>query len=233
MKQIVVLIFILGGAIEFAAAQKFNPPADSEKTSAFDKKFLWGFTFTQSWSTISGNSLPKSYFAKPSIGLLASVEYFPKKFLGFSAGIGFMQRGAGVLNVPTPNFPDSTYRERLRLSTFELPLSVTLRTPKDVIKGLRFSASAGIAPVFMYAAYDTKISIEPNIDNLDKSVDVSSGYFKTDMAFQITAGPEIDMASRQVIRIHFYYSQGTSNVYSSGSVQGHTENIGLRLGWLF
>lgn len=233
MKRIVGMIFILCGAVEFASAQKFTPPADREKASGFDKKLLWGFTFTQSWSTVSGSSLPKSYFAKPSVGLLVSAEYFPKNFIGFSAGFGFMQRGAGVQNMPVPNFPDSTFRERLRFSTFELPISVIVRTPKDVIKGLRLSASAGIAPVFMLAAYDTKVSVEPNIANLDVSKDVSADYFKSDVAFQLTAGPEIDMAGKQVIRIHFYYSQGTTNAYSSGTAKGHTQNGGVRLGWVF
>jgi hypothetical protein len=231
MKKIFSLLLVLIGLN--APAQKFMPPADQMKPSAFDKKIIWGFSYTQSWSTISGSTLPKTYFAKPSVGLLASVEYYPKKFIGISAGFGFMQRGAGVQNVPTPGLPDSTYRERLRFSTYEIPLSIILRTPKDVIKGMRLSASAGIAPVFMSYAYDTKVSIEPNIGNLDISKDVSGNYFKSDVVFQFTAGPEIDMAARQVIKIQFYYSQGTSNVYSSGSAVGHNQNIGLRLGWLF
>ncbi len=230
MKTILVVSFTF---IAFnLASQSFVPPADNTKPSAFDKKIMWGFTFTQSWSTITGSSLPKTYFAKPSIGLLASVEYFPKKFVGISAGFGFQQRGSGIKNIPTSGAPDSTYRERLRFSTFELPVSIILRTPKDIIKGLRLSASAGIAPVFMYAAYDTKVSVEPNIANLDNSKDVSGDYFKSDLAFQLTAGPEIDMAGKQVIRIHFYYSQGTTNVYLSGTAQGHNQNIGLRLAWM-
>lgn len=214
-------------------AQGFVAPKDNLKTSAFDKKIIWGFSFTQSWSTLSGSSLPKTYFAKPSVGLMASVEYFPKSFIGISAGLGFMQRGAGVQNVSTPGLPDSTYRERLRFSTFELPIAIIFRTPKNIFKGVRFSASAGVAPVIMYSAYDTKVSIEPNISNLDNSKDVSGSYFKNDLAFQITAGPEIDMAGKQVIKVHFYYSQGTSNVYTSAQGQGHTQNIGLRLAWMF
>jgi hypothetical protein len=232
MRIIVVSVLILFAGVK-AQSQTFVPQSDNTKPTAFDKKIVWGFTFTQSWSTISGSSLPKTYFTKPSVGLLASIEYFPKKFIGFSAGFGFQQRGAGVQNTPTPGVPDSTYRERLRFSTFELPISIIVRTPKDIIKGMRLSASAGIAPVFMYAAYDTKISVEPNIANLDNSKDVSGSYFKNDLAFQFTAGSEIDMASKQVIRIHFYYSQGTTNVYSSGTGQGHNQNIGIRLGWMF
>lgn len=231
-KKIVISIVILMISVA-AQSQHFVAPKESEKSSAFDKKIVWGFTFTQSWSTISGSSLPKTYFAKPSVGLLASVEYFPKSFVGVSAGFGFMQRGAGVQNVFTPGLADSTYRERLRFSTFELPVSIILRTPKDVIRGMRLSASAGIVPVFMYAAYDTKVSIEPNISNLDNSKDVSDAYFKNDLAFQFTAGPEIDMAGKQVIKIHFYYSQGTANVYTAAQGQAHTQNIGLRLAWMF
>lgn len=230
--KILMSIVILSISVA-ARSQQFVAPKDDEKSSAFEKKIIWGFTFTQSWSTLSGSDLPKTYFAKPSVGLLASVEYFPKSFIGVSAGFGFMQRGAGMQNVFTPGLADSTYRERLRFSTFELPLSVILRTPKYLLRGMRLSASAGIVPVLMYAAYDTKVSIEPNISNLDKSTDVSDNYFKNDLALQFSAGPEIDMASKQVIKIHFYYSQGTANVYTASQGQAHTQNIGLRLAWMF
>src|SRR2546423_1440329 len=91
-----ILILFVGAKVQ---SQTFVPPPENMKPSAFDKKFTWGFTFTQSWSTISGSSLPKTYFTKPSVGLLASVEYFPKKFIAISAGFGFQQRGAGVQNV--------------------------------------------------------------------------------------------------------------------------------------
>ncbi|MGC4022098.1 MAG: outer membrane beta-barrel protein [Cyclobacteriaceae bacterium] len=211
-------------------SQQFVAPSATLKPSAFDKKLRWGISLTQSWSTITGNS--SSYFSKPSVGILASVEYFPLDFLGVSAGIGYQQRGTGIKSNYTGPV-DSTYRERLRFNTFEVPISVIIRTPKDIMKGLRLSGSIGIVPIINRNSRDSKISVEPNIADLDETKDVSSSYFKNDVAFQFMAGPEIDMASSQIIKIQFYYSQGTTNVFSAGQGTGHNQNIGLRLSWMF
>ncbi len=228
--KIVACIMLIFGEV---CAQDFVKPNDGIKSSAFEKKFLWGFTLTQSWSTIKGSSLPKNYFTKASVGLQISAEYYPLNFLGFSLGAGYQQRGAGIKNIPTPGTPDSTYRERLRFNSFEFPIGVILRTPKDLVKGLRLSGSLGIVPIINRNARDTKISLEPNVADLDKTVDVSSNYFKSDLAFQFTFGPEIDMAGSQVIKIQFYYSQGTTNVFTVGQGTGHNQNAGIRFGWMF
>lgn len=214
-------------------AQQFTPPASDIKPSAFNKKFYWGLAYTQSWSTIKGSTLPRSYFSKPSVGATISVEYYPLSFLGVSVGAGYQQRGAGVKNSYTPGLPDSTYRERLRFNTFELPISLLLRTPRDIIKGLRLGGSIGIVPIINRNSRDSKISVEPNVYDLDNVKDVSNKYFKNDFAIQLAAGPEIDMAASQVIKIHFYYSQGTANVYSAGQGSGHNQNLGIRISWMF
>ncbi len=227
--KILIAVLLVYGKLQ---AQNFvNRPSDI-KASAFDKKILWGFTFTQSWSTIKGNSLPSNYFSKPSLGLQVSAEYYPLNFLGFSLGLGYQQRGAGIKNVNTTPV-DSTYRERLRFNSFEIPISVILRTPKDVIKGLRFSGSIGVVPIINRNSRDSKISLEPNIADLDNVKDVSSNFFKSDFALQLSVGPEIDMAGSQVIKVQFYYSQGTNNVYTAGQGTGHNQNVGVRLGWMF
>ncbi len=233
MKAINILIAVLlvSGKL---MCQNFVAPKDDIKSSAFEKKFFWGFTYTQSWSTIKGSNLPSSYFGKASVGLQVSAEYYLLDFLGVSVGAGYQQRGTGIINKNTGPV-DSTYRERLRFNSFEIPLAVILRTPKDVIKGLRFSGSLGIVPIInrnsMHAI--PKSSVEPNVYDLDVTKDVSASYFKNDMALQLTAGPEIDMAGNQVIKVQFYYSQGTTNVYTAGQGTGHNQNVGIRLGWMF
>ena len=227
--KILILLTLLFAEVE---AQNFEKPNDSLQKSAFVKKFMWGLSVTQSWSTIKGSSLPSTYFSKASIGVHSTAEYFPLNFLGVSIGAGYQQRGTGIINTNTGPV-DSTYRERLRFNTYEFPIAVILRTPKDIIKGLRFSGSLGIVPVINGSARNVKISLEPNVANLDQTKDVSASYFKTDLAYQFTAGPEIDMAGSQVIKIQFYYSQGTKNVYTAGQGTGHNQNIGIRLSWMF
>ena len=228
LTSIIVLLLLSGSVV----AQEFSKPKETIPQSAFDKKFRWGFTYTQSWSTIKGSSLPQNYFTKQSIGLQVSVEYFPLKFLGFSLGAGYQQRGTGIkdLNVGPV---DSTYRDRLRFNTFEFPIAVILRTPKDVLKGLRLSGSLGLVPIINRNSRDAKISLEPNVADLDHVKDVSNNYFKNDFAIQFTVGPEIDMAASQVIKIQFYYSMGTTNVFSTGQGTGHNQNTGIRLSWMF
>ncbi len=231
-RSVLITVLLMAGKL---TAQHFVAPADSVGKSIFDKKFIWGFTYTQSWSTIKGNNLAASYFGKASVGLLVSAEYYPLKFLGFTLGVGYQQRGTGIKN--STSYPlgtvDSTYRDRLRFNTFEFPIAIILRTPKDVIKGLRFSGSLGIVPLINGSSRDVKISLEPNVANLDKVKDVSANYFKNDVAIQFTAGSEIDMAASQVIKVQFYYSMGTTNVYTTGQGTGHNQNAGIRLSWMF
>ncbi len=228
-RSVLIVMMLIAGKL---SAQQFAAPKDDIRKSIFDKKLLWGFTYTQSWSTIKGSSLPVNYFTKQSIGLQVSAEYYPLSFLGFSLGAGYQQRGTGIKNSNVGPV-DSTYRDRLRFNTFEFPIAVILRTPKDVIKGLRFSGSLGLVPIINRNSRDVKISLEPNLADLDKTQDVSARYFKNDFALQFTAGPEIDMAANQVIKVQFYYSMGTTNVYAAGQGTGHNQNAGIRLAWMF
>ncbi len=230
MKRTILIpfLFVVGTLL----GQEFAKPKDNLRKSAFDKKFLWGLTYTQSWSTIKGSALPASYFTKQSIGLQVSAEYYLLPFLGVSLGAGYQQRGAGIKN-PNIGPVDSTFRDRLRFNSFELPISIILRTPKDIIQGLRFSGSLGVVPIINRNSRDVKLSLEPNLADLDVTKDVSNKYFKNDFAVQFTAGPEIDMAASQVIKIQFYYSMGTANVFSAGQGTGHNQNVGIRLAWMF
>jgi hypothetical protein len=154
-----------------------------------------------------------------------------------SIGAGYQQRGAGIYNpnkYPVTGLdPDSTHRERLRFNTIEIPLSVILRTPKDVVKGLRFSASVGVVPMFNVKSHDVFNELEAGIRNVSPVTDVSSSYLKSDLAYQLTIGPEIDSGTTGIFRIHFLYSKGTKNVYSTGSVKGTNETMGVRVSWIF
>ena len=120
------------------------------KPKGFEKKFIWGIAYQQCWSTIQGSSLPEDYFTKPSLGFSVSAEYYPLSFIGIGAGAGYQQRGAGITHhntLPvTGTNPDSTHRERLRFNTLEFPISISLRTPKDVMKGLRLAGPSLLSP---------------------------------------------------------------------------------------
>ena len=209
------------------------PEKEKKKPGGFEKKFIWGFSLNQYWSTIQGNPLPRDYFAKPSSGILVSAEYYPLTFLGLGIGAGYQQRGAGILhhNIPAVN-PDTTYRERLRFNTVEFPVSVTLRTPKNIVRGLRWSGSMAVVPMINLQSRDVLNVQEPSIHDTDVVQDVSALYFKNDTAYQFTFGPEIDCGTG-IFKIHFAYSKGSANVYKSGQGNGHNQTMGFRLSAMF
>jgi Outer membrane protein beta-barrel domain len=198
----------------------------------FEKKLLLGFSYHNYWTTVDGDNLPPSYFYKPSLGFSLKAEYYLRSFVGVSVGAGFQQRGAGILS---PDFDksqgnaDSTYRKRLRFNSIEFPISLLLRTPKDVVKGLRFKASAGIIPLINIQSNEVFLSIE---DGNHTRTDVSNDYWKNDLAYQLTIGPEINTGSG-ILQIDFVYSHGTKNIYSTGSATGYNQSVGFRLSWLF
>ena len=117
---------------------------DDRKKCFSHEKFNWGIGYHQYWGTIKGSNLPKEYFAKPCFGASLRAEFYPISFIGVGAGFGVQQRGAGIKNQDNyggsfthpwePNYDmDSTYRERLRMNTIEVPLSFASNT-QDVIK---------------------------------------------------------------------------------------------------
>ena len=219
-----------------AYAQKLTSDQKAEKIISFDRKLLFGLTFSLYHSTIQGNKLPDDYFDKQSIGIQFNVEYYFRPFLGIGLGAGYQQRGTGIKTHSAPvsgATPDSTYRRRLRFNTIELPISIFIRTPNDVIKGLRFSGSASLIPLVNLNSRDVFLVLEPTIADISKSKNVSSDYFKQDLLIQFSAGPEIDSGGSGIFKIHFTYGQGTSNVFAQNQGIGNNHSTGIRITWLF
>ncbi len=198
----------------------------------FDKKFHWGISSNIYFTTITGDNLPKNYFLKPSLGFHLRAEYFFKSYIGLGVGIGFQQRGAGIINpdkIKERGNPDSTYRERLRFNTIEIPLSLMLRS-NDIIKGVRLSGTISLMPLINFESNDVFNSVEDG-NHLVTSVD--NQYQKSDLLYQLSIGPDINAGNTGIFRVHIVYSRGTSNVYSSNSSKGYNEGIGLQISWLF
>lgn len=233
MKIILILLCTLG--IVTTVTGQETP--EKTKLLGFEKKFAWGIAYQQCWSSIGGTSLPEDYFTKPSLGFSISAEYYPLSFIGMGVGAGYQQRGAGITHhdaLPvTATNPDSTHLERLRFSTLEFPISIFLRTPKDIVKGLRVGGSVGVVPMVNLNSHDVFNDVEPSVGDRDVVHDVSSSYFKKDTAYQFSVGPEIDSGVSGLIKVHFLYSRGTSNVYRSAQGTGHNQTMGLRLSVLF
>jgi hypothetical protein len=242
-----ILLIILMVAVESFSqqSQELSPAekilAEAEVKDVFEKKFRVGVSWNQYWGTLTGDDLTEDYFAKPCIGFNIRGEYYPLSFLGLGAGFGIQQRGAGIVNPDNyggsfthpwePNYdPDSTYRERLRMNTFEIPVTVLLRTPKDIVKGIRLSAAAGIVWINNYYVY--KFFHKPE-DGFHSSTDVSDDYIKDDLAYQASFGVDINAAESCIMQVHLVYTEGTKNVYVTEAGNGRAQTFGFRVAWLF
>lgn len=243
MKRFFYLVILLFGLLfqEAIAQEKEKILAEADPKKMFEKKFRWGISWHQSWGTIKGDNLPREYFAKPCVGASLRAEYYPLPFIGVGLGFGVQQRGAGIINTDNyggsfthpwePNYdPDSTYRQRLRMNTIDIPVTLLLRTPKDIIKGVRLSGAVGL--VYIKNEYVKDFFNKPE-DGFHIITDVSGDYISRDLGYQMSLGADINAAESCVFQFHLVYSKGTKNVYKTGSGNGQTETYGFRVAWLF
>lgn len=252
MKKKYCVLLVLTGLLSIGALaqeQKEMTPgerilAEADPKNPQEKKIRLGVSWNQYWATLKGTNLQEKYFWKPSMGFNLRAEYYPVPFLGIGVGAGIQMRGAGIINPDKtgggpfshpwepnydPNDPDSTYRERLRFNTFEIPITVLLRTPKDVIKGVRLSGAAGVVLVNNY--YAIKFFHKPE-DGFHEVTNVEDEYIKSDLAIQLSGGAEINAGSC-VLQIHLVYSKGTKNVYTDDTFNGRMQTFGFRVAWLY
>ena len=237
--MMIVISFSSGSA---SAQDKESILADTTTQNMFQKKLRWGLSWNQYWGTIKGNSLPQTYFSKPCLGFNFRAEYYPLPFVGFGAGFGLQQRGAGIINpdnsggsfthpweFPLGN-PDSTYRERLRFNTLEVPLTLLLRTPKDVIKGVRISGAAGILFTHVTRAKDYFLSVE---DGFHVITDVKDSYLINNFGYQFSLGTDINAGESCILQVHLVMTECVRNVYKTAPANGQLRTFGFRVAWLF
>lgn len=250
MKRIIYLTALLSATLIFTevhAQERRTIPTKEEIIAAgkvedaFQRKFRFGISYHFNWGTIQGNDLPEKYFWKPCVGFNFRAEYYPLPFLGIGAGFGYQQRGAGIKNRDVsggafshpwvkPNYQDtdSTFTEKLRVNTVELPLTLLLRTPKDVIKGIRLSGAAGV--VWIHNSRTNNVWVDIVGGNHENHY-VTSQYVSDDLGYQFSFGPEINAGST-VFQVHAVYTKGTKNVYAAGQGDGRQTTMGIRVAWL-
>jgi hypothetical protein len=213
----------------FAAGQ--TAPDSTFVGSPFERKLFVGFGFNGNLTTVAG-STSTDFFAKPSLGLGLRAEYYPVGFLGVTFGVAYQQRGAGIRNADinkSPGNPDSTYIERLRFNSVEFPIGVLVRTPKDVFPGLRLSASIGIVPMINVNTTEIIHSVD---DGLHTTIDQSANFWKNDLAWQLSVGPDI-VSGTGVFQVHFVYAKGSKNVFNDTAQSGYNQSFGFRISWLY
>jgi hypothetical protein len=230
-------------------AQEKKEPGEKEKILAegdpvnvFNKKIRWGLSYSQYWGTFKGKDLAETYFAKPLVGFNFRAEYYPLSFVGIGAGFGFQQQGAGVKHqdnyggafshpwVQPSGDIDSTYINKIRFNTWEMPITLLLRTPKDVIKGIRLSGAAGVVLVHSYHSNDVWLDVAGGA-HLDHFV--TNDYSKNSMSYQFSFGPDINAGEGCVFQVHLVYAHGMRNVYAAGQGDARQVTYGIRVAWLF
>jgi len=248
-----ILLISLAMPVAVLSQQKLKEKilSEGEDRAPFEKKFRWGVNYNQYWSSINGDA-QAAYFLKPSIGGGLRAEYYFTSFLGVGLSAGYQQRGAGINHtdvtggafshpwafVDTPEGyrsgdPDSTHLERLRFNTIEFPLTLLLRTPKDLFQqGMRLSAAAGPTLVHVVSVNQTFQSI---VDGFHPYNYVTDNYITNDLGYQLSIGAEFDSGGggKSIFQVHFVYTQGTKNIFAKGQADGRLVTYGVRLSWLF
>jgi hypothetical protein len=249
MKKIAYLLLLFSSLSICSLAQEKKEDTQKEKILAegnpvnmFAKKFHWGLSYSQYWGTLKGKDLAESYFAKPLVGFNFRAEYYPLSFVGVGAGFGFQQQGAGIKHqdnyggfyshpwIQPSGDIDSTYINKLRFNTLEMPITLLLRTPKDVIKGIRLSGAAGVVLVHSYHSNDVWLDVASGA-HLDHFV--TNDYSKNSMSYQFSFGPDINAGEGCVFQVHFVYAKGMKNIYTAGQGDARQVTFGVRVAWLF
>jgi hypothetical protein len=229
MKKLLIILTIVFGTT-LAYGQEKAPEAAKPKHD----KFRWGFTFMNVWSDVQG-STPDLY-TKPSLGGIVKVEYYPVEFLGITAGVGYQQRGYGLI-LPDTGFvaPSlNTYRNRIRTNNLEFPIGLILKTPKPIAGGSTWlTANVGISPLRMFEANDVYLSVEDGFHIVN---DVTTSFNRSDSPVFVSFGPEID-TSAGYLQIHLIGSFGSKELFTDVNnpkgYSGKNRFIGLSIGCTF
>lgn len=251
-KYLLAALLIVSGLLSFQASGqqslKEHILESGKLKDTFQKNFHWGLSMNMYWSSITGEQVSDSYFYKPSIGGMVRAEYYFSKVVGVGLGAGFQQLGAGLKNSDVTggaySHPwitsdlgfvgnlDSTYLERLRFSTVQIPITIHLRTKHDVLQqGMRLSGSAGALFIHNSRVNQT---YQSSIDGDHPYNWVTDNYVRNQWGYQITAGTDIDSGGGgSMFQVHFVFTQSLSNIYAKGQGDGRHTSYGVRISWMF
>jgi len=232
---------------EVRGTSKESIERDGEYHNAFEKKFRVGVALNMYWSSILGNDLPERYFWKPSLGGVIQARYNLREWIGVSAGVGFQQSGAGIINQDVSggafSHPwivnkfgvrgdvDSTHLQKLRFNNIDVPVLLELRTPKDILQpGWRLSGSLGVNVMNTLKVNKIWQSV---VDGFHDDHYVTNNYNLKDLGFMGAFGFDIDSGTGQMFQVQFVYMKGTKNVYKVDPGTGHVSYAGIKFVWYY
>jgi hypothetical protein len=229
-------LFIFFSMVALNGLAQFKAPTSlTAKTPYFEKHFLVGFAVNNSWSSyrdLQGDSA----FYRPSLGIHLKTEYFFRPFIGISIGAGFQQRGMGII---TPDLDqsignqDSTGRLRYITNTFDFPVMLVLRTPKNIFRGTRLSLGLGADFSVVKKAVRVWKSVD---DGFHDPIDITDRYQKLDIPLRASIGFDVEAGVACLFRAHIYGEMGTKYLYTnpiSGTKSSQNVLLGIDLNFLF
>jgi hypothetical protein len=227
-KLFIILLFVFGVTLAYGQEKA------AEKTEPKHDKLRWGFSFLNVWSDVKGTT--PDLYTKPSLGGTLKVEYYPVEFLAITAGIGYQQRGYGLI-LPDTGFvaPSiNTYRNRIRTNNVEFPIGLILKTPKPIAGGSTWlTATVGISPLRMFEASDVYLSVE---DGFHVVKDVTTSFSKSDAPLFVSFGPEIS-TSAGFLQVQLIGSFGSKEVFTDiNNAKGYSAKnrfFGVSIGCTF
>ena len=204
------------------------------KTHIFNRKVLLGFTFNSSWSNYT--DCKDSSFYRPSLGGGFRAEYYFKPYLGISIGTNIQQRGMGVYTKDLDNSignPDSTGRLRYRMTTFDFPVQLIYRHPKEILPNTRLTISAGVDFCKIYNVQRIWKSVE---DGINKNADITKTFSSFDMPIRAGFGLDCAVGHGSLFRAQFYGEISNKKLYTNPITGLHSNQqilLGIDLSVLF
>ena len=144
-------------------------------------------------------------------------DYFFHPSIGISLGANLQQRGMGIY---TPDLdqsignPDSTGRLRYRMTTFDFPLVLIYRFPKDILPNTRFSVSLGADLNIINETLRIWKSID---DGFHRPISITKNYKKFDIPLRAGFGLDCAVGHSSLFRIQFYGEMSNRKLYTNPS----------------
>ncbi|MBC7883867.1 MAG: PorT family protein [Saprospiraceae bacterium] len=230
-----VILFLLSLTIGLQGQTPRKVDFNKDQISKFDKKLLIGFAFNNSWTSFPGMK-GHDVFTKPSLGFHVKTDYFFKKNIGISVGLGYQQRGCGIINIDVEKSvgnADSTHRQRFRTNNISIPLQLIFRQQHYIFKDAKLSFGIGIVPSYIFSATDIFHSVEDGFHILTHNTD---DYNSFDIPVRLSAGIDVNASESCIFRIHLVADFGLTNMYidpADQTTSGRNRLYGIDLNCMF
>ena len=144
-------------------------------------------------------------------------------------GAGIQQRGTGIY---TPDVdksignPDSTGRMRYRMTTFDFPIQLLYRYPKNVLPNTRLSAGLGANFTIIHNYLRVWKSVD---DGFHQITDFSKNSLKYDVPIRASIGLDAEVGYGSLFKLQFFGEVSNKKLFTN-PITGVKSNQQVLLG---